>query len=103
MGSLTETNPSLWVETSAADASFPALDADLRVDVAVVGGGIAGLSAAMALAERGADVVVLEADRLCSGVTGYTTAKVTALHGLVYAELAQSHGDDVARLYAEAN
>jgi len=75
MGSLTETNPSLWVETSPADAgaAFAPLDADLRVDVAVVGAGIAGLSTAMALAERGADVALLEAGRLCSGVTAYTT------------------------------
>jgi glycine/D-amino acid oxidase-like deaminating enzyme/nitrite reductase/ring-hydroxylating ferredoxin subunit len=105
MGSLTETNPSFWVATAPAEdgPSFPTLDADAHADVVVVGAGIAGLSTALALAERGTDVVVLEAGRICSGVTAHTTAKVTALHGLVYAGLSRSHGDDVARAYGEAN
>jgi glycine/D-amino acid oxidase-like deaminating enzyme/nitrite reductase/ring-hydroxylating ferredoxin subunit len=105
MGSLTETNPSLWAVTAPAEEvpTFPALDADAVADVVVVGAGIAGLSTALALAERGRDVVVVDAGAVCSGVTAYTTAKVSALHGLIYAGLARSHGDDVARTYGAAN
>ena len=110
MGSLRETNPSLWAATAPDGPAYPALDAGTAapsagttVDVAVVGAGITGLSTALALLERGATVRVLEAGRLCSGVTAYTTAKVTSLHGLTYAGLARSHGDDAARLYGAAN
>jgi glycine/D-amino acid oxidase-like deaminating enzyme/nitrite reductase/ring-hydroxylating ferredoxin subunit len=107
MGSLRETNPSLWAATSADGPSYPPLDAASAgvgaVDVVVVGAGIAGLSTALAALERGATVTVLEAGRICSGVTAYTTAKVSSLHGLTYAGLARSHGDDVARAYGDAN
>jgi glycine/D-amino acid oxidase-like deaminating enzyme/nitrite reductase/ring-hydroxylating ferredoxin subunit len=104
MGSLTETNPSLWAATAPDGPDHPPLDSTrAKVDVAVVGAGIAGLSTALALIERGATVAVLEAGRVCSGVTAYTTAKVSSLHGLVYAGLAKSHGDDAARAYGDAN
>ena len=83
MGSLHEVHPSWWVATTHADTSYSSWSGSETVfDVAVVGGGITGLSTALVLAERGAQVVVLEADALCSGATGYTTAKVTSLHGL---------------------
>src|SRR4051794_14903243 len=81
----------------------PAARGDLRADVAVVGGGITGLTAALALAQGGRDVVVLEADRVGAGVTGHTTAKVTPLHQLVYAELADRFDRDAARAYAQGN
>ncbi|HVM10457.1 MAG TPA: FAD-dependent oxidoreductase [Acidimicrobiales bacterium] len=107
MGTLFETNRSVWVATTTDDRLYLPYttvgDQVPEVDVVVVGGGITGLSTALTLAERGAKVVVLEAGRICSGVTGYTTAKVTSLHGLQYADLAENRGDDVAQLYGEAN
>jgi glycine/D-amino acid oxidase-like deaminating enzyme len=64
---------------------------------AIVGGGIAGLTAALLLAESGREVVVLEADRTAEGVSGYTTAKLTAGHGLLYSQLRSSFGANAAR------
>ena len=103
MGSLTETNPSIWALTAPDGRTHPRLQASTSTDVVVIGGGIAGLSTALRLVEDGARVTVLEAGRLCSGVTAYTTAKVSSLHGLVYAGLARSFGDEAARAYGEAN
>ena len=71
--------------------------------MAVVGGGIAGLTAALALKRAGHTVAVLEAARIGTGVTGHTTGKVTSLHRLVYTELAGRHGPDVAGMYGQAN
>ncbi len=102
MGSLAQHNPSLWVGTTAA-SSYPPLAGRVDVDVAVVGGGITGLTTALLLKRAGATVAVVEAGRVASGTTGYTTAKVTSLHSLTYAELIDKHGEDKARQYAQAN
>jgi glycine/D-amino acid oxidase-like deaminating enzyme/nitrite reductase/ring-hydroxylating ferredoxin subunit len=102
VGSLREANPSLWVGTTEA-TGFHELHSDIDVDVAVVGGGIAGLTAAALLKEQGKRVVVVEAGRVASGVTGYTTAKLTVLHGLIFDDLAQAFGEEGARAYADAN
>jgi glycine/D-amino acid oxidase-like deaminating enzyme/nitrite reductase/ring-hydroxylating ferredoxin subunit len=93
---------SLWVATSPA-TSYPALGSDLEVEVAVVGGGIVGITTAFLLSEAGRQVALLEASELVGGVTGHTTAKVTSLHSLIYADLVDSWGDDHARAYGEAN
>jgi glycine/D-amino acid oxidase-like deaminating enzyme/nitrite reductase/ring-hydroxylating ferredoxin subunit len=103
MGSLRQANPSLWAVTAPGGDDRPPLSGEATADVVVVGAGIAGLSTALALVEAGVDVVVLEAGRVCSGVTAYTTAKVTSLHGLTYAGLERHGGADVARAYGEAN
>ena len=48
-------------------------------------------------------MIVIDAGDLCAGATGYTTAKITSLHGLTYTALARRFDDDRARLYGEAN
>lgn len=93
---------SLWVAT-AGSTTYASLDSDIDVDVAVIGGGIAGLTAALALKRAGQTVAVVEAARIGTGVTGHTTGKVTSLHRLAYTELAGSHGEAAARTYGEAN
>jgi glycine/D-amino acid oxidase-like deaminating enzyme len=52
------------------------------VDVAVIGGGIAGVCTTWEVATTGRSAVLLEADRIATGVTGYTTAKLSSLHTL---------------------
>ena len=92
---------SLWAETALP--SFPPLDGDCAVDVLVAGGGLAGLLCAHALTEAGADCLLIEANRICGGVTANTTAKLTSQHGLIYSRLAKHSGPETARLYLQAN
>lgn len=93
---------SLWVAT-AGTTNYPVLPSDLEVDVAVIGAGIAGLTAALALKRTGRTVAVIEAARVGTGVTGHTTGKVTSLHRLAYSELLRSHGAETAFIYGQAN
>jgi glycine/D-amino acid oxidase-like deaminating enzyme/nitrite reductase/ring-hydroxylating ferredoxin subunit len=94
---------SVWVDTAPAPRLHPQLDGDVRADVAVIGGGIVGITTALLLAEAGASVVLLEAGRLAGGTSGYTTAKVSSQHGLIYDALRSKHGAETARRYGEAN
>ena len=95
------TEVSYWMESRPAPAR-PALTSDIEVDVAVVGGGIAGICTAWELARRGRTVAVLEAGAVVAGVTGHTTAKLTALHTLLYATLREKAGAEAAALYAHS-
>ncbi len=81
----------------------PSLSEDLEVEAAVVGGGIVGVSAAHQLAEAGLSVAVLEARTIASGVTGNSTAKLSALQGTIYSRIRGKHGPDAAHAYAELN
>ncbi|GAA2093288.1 FAD-dependent oxidoreductase [Streptomyces albiaxialis] len=94
---------SYWMLSAAGSPYAPlAPDSRTEADVAVVGGGIAGLSVAWELVRAGRSVTVLESDRIAAGVTGHTTAKVSALHGLAYAHLREKRGAENARLYARS-
>jgi glycine/D-amino acid oxidase-like deaminating enzyme/nitrite reductase/ring-hydroxylating ferredoxin subunit len=93
---------SYWIE-STPDTSYPRLEGDIAVDVAVVGGGITGITTALLLKRAGKTVALLEMKRVARGATGYTTAKVTAGHNLIYDALEKRFGADGARTYAHAN
>lgn len=81
---------------------WPTLDTDRTADVVVIGAGMAGLSTAWELTRAGRNVVVLEADRVAAGVSGYTTAKLTAAHSLIYERLRRTRGKEGARHYAHS-
>jgi glycine/D-amino acid oxidase-like deaminating enzyme/nitrite reductase/ring-hydroxylating ferredoxin subunit len=102
MGILDERNPSLWVKTSP-ESSYPSLARKASFDAIVIGGGITGLTTAYLLKREGVKVALLEAGRVASGVTGYTTAKVTALQALIYQELMKKHGRERTSAYGRAN
>ena len=93
---------SLWLTTSESD-EFPALEGDVQVDVAVVGGGITGVTVAQLLKREGKTVALLELGRIGQATTGNTTAKLTVGQGLAYAELTTAHGPEAARLFGESN
>ena len=92
---------SYWIASTEA-ATHPPVEGRVETQVAVVGGGIAGLCTAWELARAGRSVAVIEAGRIVGGVTGNTTAKLTAQHGSIYAHLRDAFGPEAARQYADA-
>src|SRR3954464_11914165 len=94
---------SYWME-SAPGPAYPPLEPGPErsvpeVEVAVVGGGITGICTAWELARAGRQVALIEADRLATGATGHTTAKLSALQGLAYQDIRGARGEEAARLY----
>lgn len=93
---------SIWTKTVNMPA-FPALEGDIKTDVLIIGGGMAGILCAHFLQEQGVDYVLAEGREICSGVTKNTTAKITSQHGLIYQKIAKQRGMEMAGMYLEAN
>ena len=93
---------SLWTETIEMP-EFPMLQGDKKTDVLIIGGGIAGVLCAYMLQQTGVNYMLLEADRICRGVTGNTTAKITSQHGLIYSRLIKEFGVETASMYLKSN
>jgi glycine/D-amino acid oxidase-like deaminating enzyme len=72
-----------WL-VSTPKTDYATLKEDLKVDITIVGGGMAGILSAYLLKKEGFNVAVIEANRILEGTTGHTTAKLTSQHGLIY-------------------
>lgn len=92
---------SIWAETALP--KFPPFQGYKSTQVLVIGGGMAGLLCAYRLKQAGVETVLLEADRICGGVTQNTSAKITSQHGLIYHKLLQKLGRERAKMYLQAN
>lgn len=93
---------SIWTQTCDIKPR-KRLDQNLQTEIAVIGAGIAGILIAFELQQAGKKVVVLEANRIASGQTKNTTAKITSQHGLIYHTLLEQFGEKKAAQYALAN
>lgn len=101
-GRLPQQPESMWRKTTALPA-FEPLKEDIETDVLIAGAGIVGITTAYLLVQAGLKVAVIDAGKILDGTTGYTTAKITAQHGLIYDKLLNHFGKEGARLYYEAN
>ncbi|MFD1068150.1 FAD-dependent oxidoreductase [Oceanobacillus locisalsi] len=92
---------SIW-HTDTELKEFSKLQESKQTEVCIVGAGITGITAAYLLSKKGLKVILLEADYVLSGVTGNTSAKITAQHGLIYSELMETIGEEKAKQYYQA-
>lgn len=93
---------SVW-QDGAGLKKFPTLERDIKTDVLIIGGGIAGILTAYFLDQNGVDYLLVEKDRICSNTTANTTAKITYQHSFIYGELLRTMGQDTAKAYLTAN
>ena len=93
---------SIWSD-SINFKHFEQLKNDIQTDVLIIGGGITGILCAHMLEQANVDYILVEADRICNGITANTTAKITSQHGLVYHKLIQRFGVEKAHMYLKAN
>lgn len=93
---------SLWSATTDIP-SFDTLKGDTKTDVLIIGGGLAGILCAYELKNRGIDCILVEADKVCSGITKNTTAKITSQHGFIYDKITKKFGVENAQKYLQAN
>jgi gamma-glutamylputrescine oxidase len=94
----TQLNQKSYYEASARrDPSSAPLQGHVQADVVVVGAGFAGLSAAIELAQRGYRVVLLEADRVCSGASGRNGGQAIVGYASGQAPFEQQLGQEDAR------
>lgn len=92
---------SIW--NSFADTTdFPALDKDTSADVAIIGGGITGLTAAYLLTEKGLDVVVLEARKTGGGTTAHSTGNLYITTDRVFTSLKQKYDTETVQKVARS-
>ena len=93
---------SIWMENSEIQ-QFDSLQEDTTTDVLIIGGGMAGVLCAYLLEQAGVNYLLVEADRICKGITKHTTAKITSQHGLIYHKLMREFGEEQAGQYLCAN
>ena len=93
---------SVWTDTVSLP-EFPTLNKDVKTDVLIIGGGLAGILCAHQLEKDGIDYILVEGDKIASGITKNTTAKITSQHGIIYSNLIDSFGKEKARMYLDIN
>jgi len=93
--------PSYWMATTTLPR-LPKLEENIKVDVAIVGGGLTGLTTAYLLKKAGRTVAVLERDRCAQADTGHTTAHLTHVTDARLHELVDRFGRDHARAVWDA-
>jgi len=93
---------SVWTENVKLP-EFESLSGDAKTDVLIIGGGLCGIMCAYYLEQAGVDYILVEGNKIVSGITKNTTAKITSQHGLIYAKLLKSGGKEKAQMYLAAN
>ena len=74
-----------------------------KADVTIVGGGLCGILCAYFLKDTGVKCILLEENRIGEGEISNAMAQVTSQHGIMYSQLMETHGKEMAAMYLQAN
>ncbi|HET7710743.1 MAG TPA: FAD-dependent oxidoreductase, partial [Thermoanaerobaculia bacterium] len=92
---------SIWIDTSPG-TRYAAFSGEAEADVAIVGAGITGITAAYLLSKEGRSVILVDKGRIAMSETGHTTAHIVDATDADYEQLVKTHGEEHARLDTEA-
>jgi glycine/D-amino acid oxidase-like deaminating enzyme/nitrite reductase/ring-hydroxylating ferredoxin subunit len=93
---------SLWQESVTPYSPVNTPDRSKVYDVIIAGGGITGVSTALLLQKEGKNCIVLEANNLCFGTTGGTTAHLNTLLDTPYSTISKNFSKETAKLVAQS-
>lgn len=93
---------SVWSDETKLP-EFEKLQGEIKTDVLIIGGGLSGILTAYFLKQKGIDYILVEGNRIASGITKNTTAKITSQHGLLYDKLIRDFGKEKAKMYLLSN
>ena len=93
---------SVWSDTVTLP-HFGIPGKNLKTDVLIIGGGMAGVLCAYYLNQAGVSYTLVEANTIGGGITKNTTAKITSQHGLIYDKIIKKYGIEKAKQYLEIN
>lgn len=93
---------SYWI-SSTDETDYAPLEKDIDIDVAIIGGGMVGIVTAYLLQKSGLKVAIFEKNRIATGASGHTTAKITSQHGLIYHNMIGNNDLETATQYAVSN
>ena len=95
-------NKSIWINDKVKNEKMSKLDKDIKCDVLIIGGGMAGLSTAYHMMDSKKNVILIERDKCGMGATSKNTGKLTWMQGLIYNKLSSNYSDKVAKLYYDS-
>ena len=88
---------SVWQETKSQKHRFPQLDKEVTIDVAIIGGGITGLTAAIELIHQNKKICIIEAGKIGEGTTGYSTGNLYAPIQSLYSNIASKFSKEATK------
>lgn len=95
-------NKSIWINNNVENKRMLQLDKNISCDILIIGGGMAGLSAAYNLMDSKMDVVLIEKDICGLGATSKNTGKLTWMQDLIYSRLTKNYNDEIAKTYYDS-
>lgn len=91
-------NNGYWYE----EIKIPLYEHKDKTDILIIGGGMTGIMLAYELSRNNNNIILVEANKIGSGVSSKTTAKITTMHNLMYQDIYKIHGKDKTKLYYES-
>lgn len=92
---------SIWIGSNK-EMALPKLNKNIKCDILIVGGGIAGLSCAYHLKDSGKSIVLIDKSICGLGVTSYNTGKLTWMQDLIYHKIEKNYDTKTALLYLDS-